>query len=187
MHTPRWDGSRSATSRNYRIGHSLTRLHAAREALQAAPIRVVAHSHAASLARDDPQFDKPAEPMAVLFDDPDLERGWDLVEAHELAHAGAAVVVTLPRQQVPSGRTYHCDLGPAMRLADIVLEVRLHNLAAVEPGQQLDEPGRAAIAVIRNRRGPIGTVIAAFEGHYARFVDVRPGKTSPPASTDGCG
>jgi replicative DNA helicase len=81
-------------------------------------------------------------------------------------------VVTLPRTRVLDGPAYRCDLQPEMSLADVVVEVRHSDLAQgadVDPG--LDQPGYAALAVLRNRRGPVGTAVVAFQGHYARFVD----------------
>lgn len=107
---------------NDRIEHSRSRVEAARETLQTAPMRVVAHRHAASSVCDDPQLHKLAEPTTLFFYDPDIEPGWDLVQAHRLAQAGDIVVVTLPREQVLPGNAYHCDVEPAMRLAESTLD-----------------------------------------------------------------
>ena len=64
------------------------------------------------------------------------------------------------------------DLDPVAEVADLIIEVRHTNLTAADVDPRDDQPGYAALAVVRNRRGPAGTVLVAFEGHYARFVDV---------------
>jgi replicative DNA helicase len=112
-----------------------------------------------------------AEPAAVLLDDPAWPSGWHLRRARQLADHGAIVVVTLPRTEVLDGPAYRCDLQPEMSLADVVVEVRHSNLAPADVEPVLGQPGYAALAVLRNRRGPVGTAVVAFQGHYARFVD----------------
>jgi len=62
----------------------------------------------------------------------------------------------------------------ASRRADVVIRV--------DRDHETDNGGRATSArageadlfVLRHRRGPVGVVTAAFEGHYSRFVDLPP-------------
>jgi len=35
--------------------------------------------------------------------------------------------------------------------------------------------GEADLIVAKNRNGPTANVVVAFQGHYARFVDMAPG------------
>lgn len=150
---------------------SRSRLASTRERLLQAPLSFVAEAYAAHRWVNDPRLRAANGPVAAVFDDPDWRPGWHLEQARALADTGTIVVVTLPRGRILAGDAFRCDLEADMALADVVLEVRLHNLAAVGTGQLVEEPGEAAIAVLRNRRGPCGTATVLHLGHYARFTD----------------
>jgi replicative DNA helicase len=148
-----------------------SRLTTANEQLTAAPLHVLDGHFAADYLTDDLES-RPAEgPVAALLDDPAWPSGWHLENARRLADRGVIVVVTLPRERVLDGPAFRCDLHPEMTQADVVVEVRHTNLAAADVEPSLDQPGYAALAVLRNRRGPVGTAVVAFQGHYARFVE----------------
>lgn len=110
----------------------------------------------------------------MLLDDPrwttTSETG-DLTQARWLADRGWAVVVTLPHSLVLSATSYRSDLREAMTAADIVIDVRSSDLRAVDATVERDEPGVAALTVLRNRRGPEGFAFVYLENHYARFVN----------------
>jgi replicative DNA helicase len=54
--------------------------------------------------------------------------------------------------------------------ADVVLRVvRDHEMT---PGRDHPRADEADLLVLRHRRGPIAAVTVAFQGHYARFVDM---------------
>ena len=146
------------------------RLEQTTQRLEAAPLHLLAGDYAAHRFGEEADLGNRSGPLAVVFDDPAWQPGWDLQQAHRLAESGATVVVTLPRADVLLGDAFSCDLDPRLALADVVLEIRLHNLRAAG-SQRGDEPGLAAIAVLRNRRGPHLTVHVLFQGHFARFVD----------------
>lgn len=146
------------------------RLDTAHQLLDAAPLHVIAGAYAAQLAHSGDLLTGRPLPVAALFDDPSWRPGWTLAQARALADTGTTVVVTLPRAQVLPGIAYRCDLEPDMVLPDVVMEIRLHNLAAAGEDRP-DEPGLAAVAILRNRRGPYGTVPVVFQGHFARFID----------------
>lgn len=152
------------------------RLDAATAQLDAAPLRLLAGRFAAGRVLDELVTQPHGDLVAAFFDDPDWSGAWDLQSARDLADRGAAVVVALPRTRVLDGPAYRCDLHPEMSLADIVVEVRHTDLTAAGLDPVVDQPGHAVLAVLRNRRGPVGSSVAAFQGHYARFVDAaRPG------------
>jgi replicative DNA helicase len=148
------------------------RLDHARALLAAAQLRVVDGSRAADRMIDDLNWRRRRGPVAVLLDDPNWRSQWELQRARELADRGAAVVVSIPRSRVCDGPAYQSDLLQDASLADIVIEVRHVDLAAAEVDPRYDQSGYAALAVLRNRRGPVGTALVAFQGHYARFVDI---------------
>jgi replicative DNA helicase len=151
-----------------------SRLATATEQLTGSPLHVRDGHFAADYITDD-LLSRPAEaPVAALLDDPVWPSGWHLGSARQLADRGVVVVVTLPRERVLDGPAYRCDLHPEMSLADVVVEVRHSSLAAADVEPALDQPGHAALAVLRNRRGPVGSAVVAFQGHYARFVDTMP-------------
>lgn len=148
------------------------RLEAAGDQLAAAPLRLVEGRLAADRVVDE-LLARPrkGQVAAAFLDDPDWPPGWALQTARELADRGVVVVVTLARPRVLDGPAFRCDLHPEMTLTDVVVEVRHTNLAAADVEPSLDQPGYAAFAVLRNRRGPMGTAVVAFQGHYARFVN----------------
>ena len=51
----------------------------------------------------------------------------------------------------------------------MVLEVRSRG---VVPGRAAGRVGEAELAVLKHRSGPTTTTTVAFQGHYARFVDL---------------
>jgi replicative DNA helicase len=55
--------------------------------------------------------------------------------------------------------------------ADVI--VRLDRDHDMTPGSNHERAGEADLLVLRHRRGPISCITVAFQGHYARFVDIR--------------
>lgn len=162
-----------------------SRLATATEQLTAAPLHVRDGRFAADYLTDD-LLSRPVEgPVAALLDDPAWPSGWHLDSARRLADLGVIVVVTLPRERVLDGPAYRCDLHPEIALADIVVEVRHDNLAAADVDPVLDQPGYAALAILRNRRGPVGTTVVEFQPHYARYLDTTQPRTRRVRDTVG--
>lgn len=63
------------------------------------------------------------------------------------------------------------DEEESARQADVVIRVdRDHEVACDR--EQSPRAGEADLAVLRHRRGPISVITVAFQGHYARFVDM---------------
>ncbi len=111
-------------------------------------------------------------PAALFVDDVDLLEGVTPEHVANWSSTGAFVCVTLPRHLVVHGdrRDTYLDPGWA-RVADLVLEVRIHDLSD-EDGR--DRLGEADLSVLKNRRGPLWTSTVAFQGFYSRFVDLSP-------------
>lgn len=106
-------------------------------------------------------------PRAVIFDDGDLIGGLTTEAASKLADDGACVIVSLPRLLLVEGPGRWSDLDPLWaRVADAIVEVRWNGL----PDERL---GEAELWLLKNRRGPLTVVSVAFQGHHARFVDLR--------------
>ncbi|MET0843539.1 MAG: DnaB-like helicase C-terminal domain-containing protein [Mycetocola sp.] len=108
-------------------------------------------------------------PAALLVDDLDLLVGASPQRVAAWAATGAFVCVTLPRHLVVRGARGDLDPGWA-RVADLVLDVRLHGAGADESQDRL---GEADLSVLKNRRGPLWVSTVEFEGHYSRFVALR--------------
>jgi hypothetical protein len=132
------------------------RLSAARVGVESAPLTVFAGRHAADYWTSEHAQSRVTE-SAALFDDPDWEGAWELRRARRLADSGWAVVVSVPRPRVLDGPAHRSDLHDEIALADIVIEVRVSNLDAVEAYPRVEEPGYAALTVLRNRRGPLSS------------------------------
>lgn len=119
------------------------------------------------------------EVEVVIVDDGDLVEA-AVPGSYERLHSwcratGGAAVVTLPRDEVlaASRRGLIVDQRWS-RWADVVMEIQRPDAA-----EQLHaRAGEADIIVRRNRTGPTDTIAVAFQGHYARFVDM-PGHTGP--------
>ena len=110
-------------------------------------------------------------PAAFLVDDADLVHGAGPAALQALTRDGAFVCVTLPRHLVALDDSEVPDLDPAWaRAADLVLEVRTHNLTS-RPGR--DRAGEAEISILKNRHGPLYTSVVGFQGWYSRFHDLR--------------
>lgn len=106
-------------------------------------------------------------PRAMIFDDGDLVDGLSAEAASRLADDGACVIVSLPRHLLVEGPGRWSDLDPLWaRVADAIVEVRWNGL----PEERL---GEAELWLLKNRRGPLTVASVAFQGHYARFVDLR--------------
>jgi hypothetical protein len=71
------------------------------------------------------------------------------------------------------GSRRSADEEAAARHADVVIRVdRDHEMEC--DGEQSPRAGEADLAVLRHRRGPISVITVAFQGFYARFVDMTP-------------
>jgi len=108
---------------------------------------------------------------AVLVDDADLVNGISPARVRGLANDGAVVIAALPRHLLVQDRHPDGDLDPDWaRVADVIVEIRSRRLHETVPG---DRNGEAEMTVFKFRRGPTMVITLAFQGHYARFVDLR--------------
>ena len=106
-------------------------------------------------------------PFLMAFDDGDLIGGLTPGIADELAGNGACVLVSLPRHLLVQGPGQWDDLEPSWaRVADAIVDVRSNGL----PEERL---GEADLSLIKNRRGPLTVARVAFQGQYARFVEMQ--------------
>ena len=105
-------------------------------------------------------------PAALFVDDVDLLGGVTPEHVANWSSTGAFVCVTLPATGVGGDRrdTY-LDPGWA-RVADLVLEVRIHDLSD-EDGR--DRLGEADLSVLKNRRGPLCDVDRRIPGVLLTF------------------
>lgn len=142
--------------------------------LHQAPLRVAAGPHARHRAVARLTALAPEQVNVVAIDDPDWDTRWDLHEARALADRGAAVIVTLTHERLLHRAGDHHNLDPAAGLADLVVDVRHDRLDVHDQLVAHHEPGRAAITVLRNRRGPRYGFAVGFFAHYASFFDLDP-------------
>lgn len=108
--------------------------------------------------------------LALLIVD-DVPAGITFAQLQELkllaVRAGTCVVAVVLDGPERPGDEVERDAAVA---ADVVLRVaRDHDMT---PGSEDPRAGEADLLVLRHRRGPIAAVTVAFQGHYARFVDV---------------
>jgi replicative DNA helicase len=142
--------------------HDEAKLRRARLMLTEAPLRIVEPRRPSVLTWDPPQADIPD---ALVIDDADLEAGAFPERLAEFAGQGVLVIATLPKHQVisPDG------IDPAWaRVADHILDVERPDV--LDPNSH--RPGEADLHLVRNRWGPQTVTAVAFQGHYARFVDL---------------
>jgi replicative DNA helicase len=156
------------------------RLGEAREELRAAPLEVVA----ADRSRDLPSPDRllaEDPPDVLLIDDLDL---WSPPDSAPLlrrlrAYArdtAASVVVTAPDvapDDAPLAGLVRESLWA--RLPDLLLRLHRPELSAHDSPRA----GEMDLVVLRHRVGPVATITCAFQGYYARVVDL-----DPPAVAD---
>ena len=134
-----------------------------------APLHVATQGQSTFLDYGD-EADVLPPPDAVVIDDANLIAGAFPERVASLAQRGALVIVSLPRHLVVHDNSDHQYLDPAWAsVADVVIEVR----QAMWPGSDGLRPGEADLHVFRNRWGPTLTATVAFQGHYARFVDLQ--------------
>jgi replicative DNA helicase len=144
------------------------RLALARDLLAAAPLDVDAADRHVDLATPDEILADEA-PDVLLVDDLDL---WGSDPAALLRRlraqardTGATVVVTLPEEVVIDRATPQGVWG---RLPDVVLQLQRPDM------HDRDSPrvGEVDLVLLRHRTGPVATVTCAFQGYYARTVDL---------------
>ena len=138
------------------------KLRRARLMLAEAPLRIVEPRRSSVLTWDPPQTEIPD---ALVIDDADLEAGATPERLAEFAGQGVLIIVTLPKHLVisPDG------VDPAWaRVADHILDIDRPDL--LDPNSH--RPGEADLHMVRNRWGPHTVTTVAFQGHYARFVDM---------------
>jgi len=142
--------------------HDEEKLRRARLMLTEAPLRIVEPRRPSVLTWDPPQTDIPD---ALVIDDADLEAGAFPERLVEFSGRGVLVIATLPKHQVisPNG------IDPAWaRVADHILDIERPDV--FDPKSR--RPGEADLNLVRNRWGPQTSTTVAFQGHYARFVDI---------------
>jgi replicative DNA helicase len=138
------------------------KLRRARRMLSEAQLRIAGPRQISALTRDPPQADMPE---TLVVDDADLDAGAFPARLAEFAARGVLVIATLPKHQVifPDG------VDPVWaRVADHILQIERPDV--LDPNSR--RPGEADLHLIRNRWGPQTMTTVAFQGHYARFVDI---------------
>lgn len=99
------------------------------------------------------------------------------------AETGLSVVVTTPTNRGPNNRmdprpTLPDIASSSAYAADADVVIGVHR----EDAYVLESPraGEADLLLMKNRYGPVATHTVAFQGHYARFVDLADEFTPPP-------
>ena len=145
------------------------RLERARAALGELPLLVWAREDAPWFGWDD-LVEGITRDAALLLDDADLVHGAVPSRVAGLASRGAHVLVSLPRPVVVRYDDDRPHLDPEWgSVADVVLEVRQADWPGEPEGIR---PGEADLVLLKNRWGPTRGAVLAFQGHYARFVDL---------------
>lgn len=139
------------------------KLCAAREILAELPLRITGPDRACVLTCDTPAG---TVPQALVVDDGHLAAWTSPERLGGFAAQGALVIVTLPRHQVIDRHGISPDWA---QVADHILEIDRPDILDVHSLR----PGEADLHLQRNRWGPQFTVTAGFQGHYARFVEMR--------------
>ena len=100
-----------------------------------------------------------------MVDDADLAAGIFPDRISSFLELDMIVVLTLPHNQVVSH--HGIDVSWA-RVADFIISIDRPDLSELLTLR----PGEADFHVLRNRWGPSRTHTVAYQGHYARFVDL---------------
>lgn len=106
--------------------------------------------------------------VVVIDDLDDLTRGSDALTILDVLRTSArlaplVLIVTLPREAVMVGAR---PSDRAARAADVIV-----HLERDDQNDRYDPlAGEIDIGVVRNRYGPTGRIIAAYQGHYRRIV-----------------
>lgn len=106
-------------------------------------------------------------PEVLVVDDGDLAGGIYPDRISSFVGLDMLVLLTMPRSHVLTDQGV--DLGWA-RVADFIIEIDRPDLSQVHTMR----PGEADFHLWRNRWGPTRTHTVAYQGHYARFVDMAP-------------
>jgi replicative DNA helicase len=152
-------------------GQDQQRLGDAREALRVAPLEVDAAGRRGDLPSPD-QLLAGKPPDVLLIDDLDLWAGPDpaplLRRLRAYAHdTGASVVVTVPDDVALDGPV---PTSPWARLPDLLLRLHRPEMYA----RRSPRAGEVDLVLLRHRTGPVTTITCAFQGYYARVVDLAP-------------
>jgi replicative DNA helicase len=140
------------------------KLRPAREVLAEAPMQIAGPHRTSVLTFESPSADTP---QALVVDDAHLAAGALPERLAGFAAQGVLVIVTLPKHQVigPDG------INPVWaHVADYIVEIDRPDLLDAHSLR----PGEADLHLLRNRWGPQVTATVAFQGHYARFVEMMP-------------
>jgi replicative DNA helicase len=110
-------------------------------------------------------LEESTRPEGLVVDDADMELGASPEHVGAIAAMGVLVILTLPHAMVISSR----GIDPRWaRVTDFVLQLNRPDL--LEP--RSPRSGEADIEIVRNRWGPQLSTTIAFQGHYARFVEL---------------
>ncbi len=106
-----------------------------------------------------------SRPEALVVDDADLAGGIFPKRIPSFLESGMLVVLTFPRTHLMTD--HGIDLG-WNRVADFIIDIDRPDMFDV----LTTRPGEADLHVLRNRWGPNLSHAVAYQGHYARFVDM---------------
>lgn len=138
------------------------KLRRAQAMLADAPLRIVQPRQPSVLTWEPHPRDLPE---ALVIDDADRDEGATPERLAALAEQGLLVIATLPRSEVISSE----GIEPVWaRATDHILDIERPDL--LDPNSH--RPGEADFNLVRNRWGPQTATTVAFQGHYARFVDM---------------
>ena len=138
------------------------KVRAARDLLADAPLQIAGPRQTSALTCDALDTEMPE---ALVVDDADLAAGAFPERLARFAARGTLVIATLPKQLVigPDG------IDPTWaRVADHILDIQRPDLLDANSLR----PGEADLHLVRNRWGPQLVTVVAFQGHYARFVEM---------------
>jgi replicative DNA helicase len=137
-------------------------LRRAQRTLLAAPLEICDPPNYSLVDGDVPEASRPE---VLVVDDADLAAGIFPERVRGFVDVGMLVVLTFPRSHLVTNQ----GLDPNWaRVSDTIIDIDRPDLCNV----LTTRPGEADFHMLRNRWGPSRTHTVAFQGHYARFVEL---------------
>jgi len=143
------------------------RLTAARQALEAAPLRAMTDHMLPDLDKLATFVSKHQHGLVVLDDVSDWAEDWP-IWLGRLSVTGAAVVATVPHEVVVPRAPDSWQLNrTASQAAEVIVDVRTREITNWQV-----RPGEAELHVLQRRHGQVGRCDVVWQPYFGRFADM---------------